>query len=157
MATSVEPGWHKASEHHQPLFSMGGGNIGNNTHQSGPSQGGQRQGTFVANNNSSPHSYVSLNKRNMVGIPSTPYVYMPNQPTMASMPHYGNILGYDQPQAPFFQATGAYQQGMPTNGHTFPPQMAQGAANPNFMITRRPLISLASCLILRFGSSLFIF
>ena len=53
---------------------------------------------------------------------------MPNQPTMAGMPHYGNILGYGQTEA-----TGAYQHGISTNGHTFPLQMAQGAANPNFM------------------------
>ena len=68
----------------------------------------------------------------MVGIPSTPYDYMPNQPIMVGTPHYGNTPGYGQPQAPISQATGAYQLGVPTNRHTFPSQMAQGAANPNF-------------------------
>ena len=97
--------------HYQPSFSMGGGQIGDKTHQSGPSQGGKRQGTFVANNNSSPHAYVPLNQPNMVGNPSSPYAYMPNQPTMAGMPHYENISGYTQPQAPFAQATGGYEQG----------------------------------------------
>ena len=29
-----------------------------------------RQGTFVANNNSSPHAYMRLNQPNMVGIPT---------------------------------------------------------------------------------------
>ena len=39
MAVGVEPDWHQALGHHQPSFSMGGGQVGDNTHQSGPSQG----------------------------------------------------------------------------------------------------------------------
>ena len=62
MAAGVESGWHQASGHHQSLISTGGRQLGDNTHQFRPSQGGQRQDTFVANNNSSPHAYVPLNQ-----------------------------------------------------------------------------------------------
>ena len=133
MAAGVEPGWHRALGHHQPWFSMGGGHVGDNIHQSGPSHGGQRQCTFVANNNSPPHAYVPLHQPNIYGIPFTPYAYMPNRPPMAGMPHYENTPGYGQNQASFFQVTEAYQHGVLVNGYTFPSQMAQGATNPNYM------------------------
>ena len=93
---------------------MGGEQVCDNKNQSGPSQGGQRQGTFVVKNINSHHAHVPLNQPNMVGIPSTPYAYMPNQPPMAGMPHYGNSPGYSQTQAPFSKATGAYNQGIST-------------------------------------------
>ena len=80
---------------------MGGGQLGDNTHQSGPLQGGQRQGTFVANNNNSTHAYVPHNQPNMTGIPSTPHAYMPKKPHMAGTPHYGNSPGCGQTQSPF--------------------------------------------------------
>ena len=42
MAAGAEPGWHQVSGHHQPSFFMGGGQVGDNTHQYGSSQEGQR-------------------------------------------------------------------------------------------------------------------
>lgn len=93
MAANVEPGWHQVSRRHQHSFSMGGGQFGDNTHQPGPSHGGQKQGAFIANNNSSAHPYVPLNQPTMVGNPSSS-TYMPYQLPIVGTSHYKNAPGY---------------------------------------------------------------
>ena len=68
----------------------------------------------------------------MVRNPSTA-TYMPYQPPIIGTSYYGNAPGYSPNQAPFAHATKTYQQGVPTNGHAFQPQMAQGTPNPNYV------------------------
>ena len=64
--------------------------------------------------------------------PFTFYLYaLPT--TYHGTSHYGNAPGYSRNQTPFSQVTGVFQQGVPTNGHAFQPQMAQGTTNPNYV------------------------
>ena len=63
---------------------------------------------LLQNNNNSPHAYVPLNQPTMAGNPS-PSTYMPYQPTIIGMSHYGNAPSYGKNQGPFSQATRAYQ------------------------------------------------